>query len=265
MKTTHRTAIEFYLREAPLFAAIVRGVECVLMEEAGPFEAPVLDLGCGDGVFAAAAFRPLPDCGLDPSFTALCAATKRPSARTHCLGDATRLGFPEATFRTVVSNSVLEHIPDIEAAVAEASRVLLPGGRFVLTSPSETFGAMLLGTRALAGVGLRGPAATYARWFNGHSLHFHTDSMATWHERLERNSFRITKSFHYLTPASHGLFDFLHYGSAWRWLRHRFTGRWAPDRDTRINRWWVQRIEALTRDTWPAETGPYLYIDATKQ
>ncbi len=48
------------------------------------------------------------------------------------LGDAQALDFPDARFDTVVSTLALCTIPDERAAVAEAKRVLRPGGRFLL-------------------------------------------------------------------------------------------------------------------------------------
>lgn len=48
------------------------------------------------------------------------------------LADATRLPFDDASFDTVVSTLALCTIPDPSAAVAEARRVLRPGGRFLV-------------------------------------------------------------------------------------------------------------------------------------
>jgi ubiquinone/menaquinone biosynthesis C-methylase UbiE len=47
------------------------------------------------------------------------------------LGDAEALDFPDASFDTVVCTFALCTIPDDRKAVAEAKRVLRPGGRFV--------------------------------------------------------------------------------------------------------------------------------------
>jgi ubiquinone/menaquinone biosynthesis C-methylase UbiE len=48
------------------------------------------------------------------------------------IGDAQELDFPESSFDTVVCTLALCTIPDDRAAVAEAYRVLRPGGRFLL-------------------------------------------------------------------------------------------------------------------------------------
>jgi ubiquinone/menaquinone biosynthesis C-methylase UbiE len=48
------------------------------------------------------------------------------------LGDAQALDFPDASFDTVICTYSLCTIPDDQAAVREAKRVLRPGGKFVL-------------------------------------------------------------------------------------------------------------------------------------
>lgn len=49
--------------------------------------------------------------------------------------DVMNLSYPEASFDLIVSNDVLEHIPDPERAFAECLRVLKPGGSVVATFP----------------------------------------------------------------------------------------------------------------------------------
>lgn len=51
-------------------------------------------------------------------------------------GDATRLGFADASFDRVITSEVLEHIQDDVAAIAELVRVLKPGGTFAATVPT---------------------------------------------------------------------------------------------------------------------------------
>lgn len=49
------------------------------------------------------------------------------------------LPFADASFDTVLSNEVLEHVPEPGEMMAEAARVLKPGGMLVLTTP-QTWG-----------------------------------------------------------------------------------------------------------------------------
>lgn len=49
--------------------------------------------------------------------------------------DVCALTFPDSCFHAVVSGDVLEHVPDIDAALREMARVLKPGGRFLGTFP----------------------------------------------------------------------------------------------------------------------------------
>lgn len=52
-------------------------------------------------------------------------------------GDATRLPFADASFDAVTMFDVIEHVPDDAAAIAEALRVLRPGGYLLLSTPNE--------------------------------------------------------------------------------------------------------------------------------
>jgi ubiquinone/menaquinone biosynthesis C-methylase UbiE len=48
-----------------------------------------------------------------------------------------RLDFPDGYFDVVVSNQVLEHVPDLEAVLDEIDRVLKPGGASLHLFPSR--------------------------------------------------------------------------------------------------------------------------------
>lgn len=49
--------------------------------------------------------------------------------------DLTALSFDAESFDIVTTNEVLEHVPDLDAAMAEMARVLRPGGRHIGTMP----------------------------------------------------------------------------------------------------------------------------------
>ena len=53
------------------------------------------------------------------------------------LYDGTTLPFPDEWFDTALSFQVLEHVADEHRALSEISRVLRPGGDFVLTVPNK--------------------------------------------------------------------------------------------------------------------------------
>jgi ubiquinone/menaquinone biosynthesis C-methylase UbiE len=72
--------------------------------------------------------------------------------------DGARLPFSAAHFASAVSNSVLEHIPDLDPALADLNRVLKPGATFIFCSPSDYFLEFLSISRLLRRVGLRGLA-----------------------------------------------------------------------------------------------------------
>lgn len=49
--------------------------------------------------------------------------------------DLTALSYPEAAFDLVLTSETLEHVSDLDAALAEIRRVLKPGGRHLFTVP----------------------------------------------------------------------------------------------------------------------------------
>ena len=51
-------------------------------------------------------------------------------------GDAQELPFPDGTFDTVVAAWMLYHVPDVDRALAEFARVLIPGGALIAVTNS---------------------------------------------------------------------------------------------------------------------------------
>ena len=98
----------------------------------------LLDLACGGGVLAPhVADRGHRHVGLDLSPTAL------PLARDHGVvpvrGDVLRLPFADEVADVVVAGEVLEHVAAPLELVAEACRVLRPGGALVLDTIAATW------------------------------------------------------------------------------------------------------------------------------
>jgi SAM-dependent methyltransferase len=93
-----------------------------------------LDLCCGQGnVSEALLSRGCQVVGVDFSPAMLVFARQRARTATFIEADAQDLPFADAEFDLVVSNLGVCHIPDQPRALAEARRVLRPGGRFAMT------------------------------------------------------------------------------------------------------------------------------------
>jgi SAM-dependent methyltransferase len=117
----------------------------VFRRHASLVQVPVLDLGCGDGVFGLLAGWPADTTGVDFDEESLRARAQVCPGAVNVRADAGQMPLPDAAFATCVSNSVFEHLPDLDACLREAHRVLRPGGRLVFTMTLGTFSAQLRG------------------------------------------------------------------------------------------------------------------------
>jgi arsenite methyltransferase len=101
----------------------------------------VLDLGSGAGTDSLVAAQMVGEegrvIGIDMTSAMLAkaraAAAEMGAANVEFVeGEAEQLPFPDASFDVVISNGVIDLIPDKEAVFSELERVLVPGGRMQL-------------------------------------------------------------------------------------------------------------------------------------
>jgi 2-polyprenyl-6-hydroxyphenyl methylase/3-demethylubiquinone-9 3-methyltransferase len=123
----------------------------------------VLDAGCGGGLVArelAAAGAEV--VGVDRSRGSLGVARRAVGTRfAPAQGRLERLPFAAGAFDAVVAADVLEHLPDLPAAVAELARVLAPRGSFVFDTVNRTFWSWFTGVFGLEQVLRMVPRGTH--------------------------------------------------------------------------------------------------------
>ncbi len=125
----------------------------------------VLDVGCGTGslleYLATRPERPTLT-GIDASPLYLAAARARNKVWNVLEGDACAIPFPDATFDRVLSQLVLQFIPDAVCAAREMARVVRPGGT-VAAAVWASGGGMVAQRMFLDTAALLDPAADALR------------------------------------------------------------------------------------------------------
>jgi trans-aconitate methyltransferase len=122
-----------------------RRLRDVLAKVELPAGARVLDFGCGSGALTAALTEIWPHVevhGADISATAVANARERvPSAKFHVL-DAHFVAEHAGEFDFVFSHHVLEHVYDLQGALADLARLTKPTGRMLHALPCGNAGSL---------------------------------------------------------------------------------------------------------------------------
>lgn len=250
--------LQRHLRELPAFRALLRAVEARFYEGL-PMPGPVLDVGCGDGHFASVAFGRV-EAGFDPWWQPLTEARGRDAYGVLAQADGAEMPYAGGTFSTLVSNSVLEHIPDLSPVLAEAARVLRPGGWFYFCVPGESFLSFLSVGRGLDRAGLRSWGDAYRKLFNRISRHHHCDGPEVWEERLRAVGLELVRSWRYFSPGALRALELGHYLGLPSLVCKKLTGRWVVC-PARANLWLTERVvrpfyeERLSQPPTPDEMG----------
>ncbi len=117
----------------------------------------VLDFGAGQGrvgIVIAQRFAPTQVVSLELVYRRIQSATAWARSLTPLslvCGDAFQLPFKDGSFDFVVANSVLHHLPQVNAAIAEIARVLCPGGFYIGREPNFNNPLLRMAVFALAG------------------------------------------------------------------------------------------------------------------
>jgi len=239
------------LRELPYFRAMLRAVEAQFYQE---FEltAPTIDLGCGDGHFARITFNRKLEVGLDPWSGPIHQAAKDGGYHSLVQAEGGRIPFSSGHFASAMSNSVLEHIAQVEVVLAELRRVLKPGALFLFSVPNPRYLTELSVPGFLGRIGFKRAGRAYTDWFQRMSRVEHAVWPDDWQKWLERAGFKLEKWWHYFSPQAMHTLEWGHYFGAPTLLSHAISKHWiiAPWR------WNLFLTERLVRQHAVAKPHP---------
>lgn len=214
-----------YFQEAPLPLALERCLECEILAQQD-FVRPVLDIGCGEGLFAHILFAEKIDVGIDLN------SREIERAKTYnayhelicCSGDA--IPKENETFNTIFSNSVMEHIKDIEPVLLEASRLLKKKGSLYLTLPTKKFEEFTVFSQILNFLNLNSLAEKFRKFFNRFWRHYHCYDKKQWENIFRKNGFKVVNSFEYGSRKFCTINDFLSPFCLISFITKKITNKW---------------------------------------
>lgn len=184
-----------YLEHAPLSLTLREINRLIAIEAVASGAGPVLDVGCGDGFWWTLRDRAGAEVyGIDISAREIAQARTRIHAT---LTDVSReRPFPELQFRELIGNCSLEHVPDIDAALANLRAAAAPGARLLMFVPTPRWAYH----GKLQGFLLRRAprlAMSLAGALNGFFQHWHLYDAKVWTAVLAHHGWRV--------QAAHGL------------------------------------------------------------
>jgi SAM-dependent methyltransferase len=250
------------IQEIPYFRGMLRAVEGRLMRQV-KLTPPIIDIGCGDGHFASATYDFKINVGIDPEPGSLREAKGRGSYESLVQSFGADLPFPSGTFASGISNSVLEHIQNLEPVLRELNRVLVPNAPFAFTVPNPGYREQLGIPRILKRVCLHRLADLYRDWFMEMSRTYNLFHEDGWRDLLNRTGFHIIRSKRYFSPNALRALEYGHYLGAPTLIPRMLTGKWilSPSRwNLSLTEKWARKFtmeEAL-------EDGTYCFYLAQK-
>lgn len=173
---------------------------------------PSIDIGCGDGKIAKIIFENGEiDVGLDIAYLQVLAARKVNLYKRLIISDIVDTRLPDNHFRFVFSNSVIEHFPDLDAALSEISRVTANGGLLLVTVPNNNLIKNTFFSRILRKMDSVGLADSYGKLRNKRLGHPYSKSVEEWARTLSSFGFKPLIKKTYLSPKTTAVWDVLAY------------------------------------------------------
>lgn len=212
-------------------------------------EKPILDFGCGDGSFASALFSHV-DYGVDNDLEPLAVAKQYGLYDTLLVSSEVSIPLPAESVRSIVSNSVLEHLMDLESMIADFSRILVGGGRLMFTVPVPQFTEQLtkyFGHRESLRI-------------NEESCHRNLLNPDAWRNLLVRHGFCVDFMRHYQPDR------FTYWYRMFRLLGPRGLGFFFPGiTDMVWGRWGRILVEMVRSSIMESESGGNILVICSKR
>jgi len=214
--------IKKYLENRPMFMAIIRSQEAMLFQKYQKhIKNKTLDFGCSEGFFAKLAFgKNEIDVGLDLFGNRRVEEAKNEKVyKNISLYEGDIIPYPNKHFKTVISNCVLEHIPNVELSLKEIYRVLKPGGIFLTSVMSDQWEKNQFGSKIFG--------KTYLNYMRKTQVHHNLFSNKQWQSSFKKAGFKIQSIDGYLYSKSSYWLDIAHYLSIFSLIRYKLFGRWV--------------------------------------
>lgn len=235
--------IKKYLENRPMFMAIIRSQEAVLFQKYNNLiKGRILDFGCGEGFFSQLVFgREKISVGLDLlDNKRIREAIDKKIYKKISLYNGNTVPYPDNYFNTIVSNCVLEHIPDINISLKEIYRVLKPGGYFITSVMADQWENNLFGSKIFG--------KKYLTYMRKTQVHKNLFSNNKWQFYFKNADFKIQSIDGYLYKKSAFYLDIFHYLSIGSLISYKLFNKWILFNIPLLNKLKTQLIKKIIVD-----------------
>ncbi|MGB9883270.1 MAG: class I SAM-dependent methyltransferase [Microgenomates group bacterium] len=214
--------IKKYLENRPAFFSLIRPQEALYFyQHHYLIKPPILDFGCGDGFFAQLTFgKNKINIGLDLiGNQRVKEAQKKKIYKKITLYDGKIIPYKNNSFKTVISNCVLEHIPNLDLSLKEIYKILKPNGHFLTTVMTNNWEKYLFGKKIFG--------KKYLDWFRKKQEHFNLLSLNQWSNKFKKTGFKIEKVYGYIDEKNAHFLELFHFLSIDSLITYKLFNKWV--------------------------------------